>query len=44
MVGDYITNPQYLKCSAYFNHQNEMKDSECSEEYDTDMFFDGSEE
>ena len=43
MVGDYITNPMYQKTSAYFNFHMELNDSDCSEEYEKDQFFDGSE-
>ena len=40
--GDFITNPCYQKTSMAFKCDEMLNDSDCSEDYDEDMFFEGS--
>ena len=39
--GDFITNPQFKKVSTRFRFYEPLADSECSEDYDEDVFFEG---
>ena len=39
--GDFITHPQYKKVSRAFRFSAMLDDSDCSEDYDVDMFFEG---
>lgn len=41
--GDYITDPKYRKVSKKFKYYEQLSDSECSEDYDGDVFFEGIE-
>ena len=41
--GDYITDPKYRKVSKKFKFYEQLSDSECSEDYDGDVFFEGVE-
>ena len=41
MEGDLITNPKYEKTSHCFRYDEMLADSDCSEDYDGDMFFEG---
>lgn len=38
---DAITNPCFKKVSDTYKHATMLEDSECSEEYDNDAFFEG---
>lgn len=40
--GDFITKPQHKKVSKQFKYYETLNDSECSEDYDQDMFFEGN--
>ena len=40
--GDFITHPQYKKVSQSYRFNAMLDDSECSEDYDGDMFFEGA--
>lgn len=39
--GDWITNLNFQKVSQKFKYDEMLTDSECSEDYDTDVFFEG---
>ena len=41
--GDYITDPKFRKVSKMFKFFEQLSDSECSEDYDRDVFFEGIE-
>ena len=40
--GDYITNPQFVKTSSRYRYDEMLNDSDCSEDYDEDPFFEGA--
>ena len=40
--GEWITDVKYQKVSNYFKADQFLDDSECSEDYDNDCFFEGS--
>ena len=40
--GDQITNPKFRKTSRSFKYYEDLSDSDCSEDYDDDVFFDGN--
>ena len=39
--GDFITNPKFKKVSCRFRYYDPLNDSDVSEDYDTDAFFEG---
>ena len=39
---DYITHPSFKKTSDMFKYDTTLDDSDCSEYYDTDKFFEGN--
>ena len=39
--GDFITNPQFKKVSTHFRYYEPLNDSDASEDYDEDAFFEG---
>ena len=39
--GDFITNPGFKKTSMAFKCDEMLSDTEVSEDYDNDMFFEG---
>ena len=41
--GKYITDPDYIKTSQRFRYDEMLNDSECSEDYDDDLFFECAE-
>jgi len=43
MEGDLNTNPKFQKTSRRFKFDEMLDDTECSEDYDDDMFFEGKE-
>ncbi len=40
---DYITSIEFKKASSRFKYDEMLDDSQCSEDYDEDMFFNGTE-
>jgi len=40
--GDFITNPHIKKVSKRYKYYEMLNDSECSEDYDDDKFFEGN--
>lgn len=43
MGGDFSTNPIWQKVSQRFKYDEMLDDTDCSEFYDDDMFFEGAE-
>jgi len=41
--GRYITDPDYKKTSSRYLYDHMLGDSECSEDYDNDLFFESAE-
>ena len=39
---DFITDPSFKKTSDMFQYDTTMDDSDCSEYYDSDKFFEGN--
>ena len=43
MEGNFITNPMYQKASIGFKYDEPLSETDISENYDDDMFFEGAE-